>query len=706
MSAQIVIEQYPYWYLGLCALVGFIGAFALYYKDKAYSEATTAQKRALIPLALLRVLTISTIAILLLSPLIKRQIIDVVKPYIVLLQDNSESIKVGFKNNEDSVKLKTKLNELTAALAQDYQVATYNFGDKFKKNFAFSYKDKTTNLSEALDELYNIYSNQNVGAIVVATDGIYNQGSNPLYAGETAGIPIYSVALGDTTPKKDLLIERVLHNRIAYLGDKFTVRAELSAKNSKGEKTILSISKGKADGNKMGTKALDIDKADFLHSEEFTLSADAVGLQQYTVSATPITGELTEQNNQQTIYVEIIDSRQKILLLAGAPHPDIAALKDVLEQNRNYQVSTQMADKFTGNIKDFDVVVLHGLPAQNNPAEAILTQLKTNNTPTLFILTAQTSTDAFNRAQNLVQINGATPGNTNDSKAISVGGFNLFTLEGSVGKEVQELPPLITPYGKYSTAANAQTLLKQKIGTVPTDYPLLTFSAPAAASKQAVLCGEGLWRWRIYDFKTDQSFTTTNDLLGKMVQYLAVKNDKRKFRVNLPKTLFNENEQVVIDAELYNDSYELINTPEVNINIYNEAGKAFPFTFNRNGSSYNLNAGFFPPGHYTFQAQTVYNGQEFKANGVFTVASIQLESMQTTANHNLLYALADKTGGGVVSIDSIGGLLNQIRNKESIKPIQYSSFKTEPFINFKWLFALLIVLLSIEWFFRKFLGGY
>lgn len=705
MSAQIVIEQYPYWYLGLCVLAGLVGAVALYYKDKTYSEATTAQKRALIPLAFLRFLTIGIIAALLLSPLIKRRIIDVVKPYIVLLQDNSESIKVGFKNSDDSVKLKNNLNQLSSDLSQDYQVATYSFGEKSKKGFSFSYKDKTTNLSEALDELYNMYSNQNVGAIILATDGIYNQGSNPLYAGETAGIPIYSVALGDTTPKKDLLIERVLHNKIAYLGDKFMIRTEISAKNSKGEKTILSVSKGKSGGAILATKTLDIDKGDFLHSEEFTLNADAVGLQQYTIKAAPINGELTERNNTQTIYIEIIDSRQKILLLAGSPHPDVAALKDVLEQNRNYQLTVDMANKFSGNIKDFDVVILHGLPAQNNPADNILSQIKTNNTPTLFILTAQTSADAFNRAQNLVQINGATPNTTSDAKAVSISGFNLFTLENNVGKEVQELPPLITPYGKYNAATNAQILLKQKIGTVPTDYPLLVFSAPAN-TKQAVLCGEGLWRWRIYDFKTDQSFTTTNELLGKTVQYLAVKNDKRKFRVNLPKTLFDENEQVVMDAELYNDSYELINTPEVNINIYNDAGKSFPFAFNRNGRSYSLNAGFFPPGNYTFQAQTVYNGQEFKANGVFTVASVQLESMQTTANHNLLYALAEKTSGGVVSTDSIGSLLAQIRQKDSIKPIQYSSFKTEPFINLKWLFAGLIALLSIEWFFRKFLGGY
>ena len=38
--------------------------------------------------------------------------------------------------------------------------------------------------------MYDLYSNQNLGAIVLASDGIYNEGSNPVYASTRLGAPI------------------------------------------------------------------------------------------------------------------------------------------------------------------------------------------------------------------------------------------------------------------------------------------------------------------------------------------------------------------------------------------------------------------------------------------------------------------------------------------------------------------------------------
>ena len=36
-------------------------------------------------------------------------------------------------------------------------------------------------------------------------------------------------------------------------------------------------------------------------------------------------------NNVKDVFVDIIDGRQKILLLANAPHPDLGAIKNAIE---------------------------------------------------------------------------------------------------------------------------------------------------------------------------------------------------------------------------------------------------------------------------------------------------------------------------------------------------------------------------------------
>ena len=51
-----------------------------------------------------------------------------------------------------------------------------------------------------------------------------------------------------------------------------------------------------------------------------------------------LSGEFSNRNNRQDVYVEVIDGKEKILLLALAPHPDVKALKSIIEKNENYVI--------------------------------------------------------------------------------------------------------------------------------------------------------------------------------------------------------------------------------------------------------------------------------------------------------------------------------------------------------------------------------
>lgn len=703
MNYTLSFEQYPAWYLIFCVLIGLIYAALLYFKDNSFAEATQNQKRAIIPMSIFRWLAVSTIAFLLLAPLLKSKFIDVVKPYILILQDNSQSIANSF-GKIDSAEYKKNIQQLKNQLGEQYQVDAFSFGNKTEPGLPFTFNNKVTDISQALDELYNTYNNQNVGAIILASDGIFNQGSNPLYNEIGLNAPIYSIALGDTTPKRDILITRALHNKIAYLGDKFTIRADILAKNCNSENTVLSVFKESEQGNKLYSKSIAINNQNFVASEDIIINADQAGIQHYIVKVNAISNEITTQNNKVDVYIEVLDNRQKVLLLAASPNPDIATIKQALEVNKNYETTAAFASTFTGSVKEYNMAILHGLPNEKFNIESTLKQLKENNIPIWFIISSQTSSPLLNKAQTILQINGA--GNSmNDVKAEMQNNFNLFTFDADIAKQLPNLPPLAVPFGDFKASPTAQVLLKQQIGSVSTNYPLLVLEQ-ASGYKTAVLCGEGLWRWKMTDFMRTQTNTVVNEIVSKIAQYLTVKNDKRKFRVSMPKNLFNENEQITFDAELYNDSYELINQPEVNITIYNNESKAFPFVFNKTSNAYTLNTGFLPVGSYTYKAGTTYNNEKYTAQGAFSIAPIQLETLQTTANHQLLSALSKKFGGELIPPDSILNIANKIKVNPNIKPTQYSSYKTQSIINLRWIFGLLILLLTVEWFLRKYLGKY
>ena len=79
---------------------------------------------------------------------------------------------------------------------------------------------------------------------------------------------------------------------------------------------------------------------------------------------------------------------------------------------------------------------------------------------------------------------------------------------------------------------------------------------------------------------------------------------------------------------------------------------------------------------------------------------------ETTADHNLLKLLSEKYGGQLVYPNQLSSVAGLIKDKGTIKPVIYETSKTRSVINLKWIFFLLLGLLTLEWFFPQvFLEG-
>jgi hypothetical protein len=239
---------------------------------------------------------------------------------------------------------------------------------------------------------------------------------------------------------------------------------------------------------------------------------------------------------------------------------------------------------------------------------------------------------------------------------------------------------------------------------VRANQPLLYF-ATDAGRRTGIISGEGIWRWRLADYAAHNNHDISDELILKMVQYLSVKEDKTRFRI-IARNSYKENEAVQLFAEVYNQAYELVNDPEVNITITNQQQTAYPFTFTRTDKAYALNAGMFPPGEYSYTAVARFTDAPLTASGKFAVGAIQLETNETVADHQVLYAMAHKYGGAMVFPDSIMNLKKMLMDREDIRPVTYLQSKLEDFINLKWIFFLILLLVSTEWFLRKRSGSY
>ncbi len=674
-----------------CILLGCFYAWVLYHKN------FNLNKNLKIIIIIIRITVVTAISFLIFAPLFKQTSYNLEKPIIVIANDNSLSVAqikpIGFNQN----KYEQDLMQLQEKLSKKFDVYTYNFSDSVKQGLSFSGKGKVSNVSALIEQLTDKLMNRNVGAVIIASDGIFNRGGNPLYNVNKILAPVYTIALGDTIPKKDLLISNLNYNNLVYLNNEFTLDIEIQASESKDEIAQLSITEN---GNKILTQNFNISNNTFVKVLPIKIKANKIGIQRYTVAIAPVNNEITTKNNIQTIYVEVIDTRKKILIAAGSPHPDLTTIKQALELNKQYEVSLLIADDLNEiEIDKYNLAVLYQLPAIGNIANKFLSDVKQSKIPTWYILGAQTNISSFNEHQKSLiftrlnsSIQDVFPKRTTN--------FTTFNLENNALNQLIKYDPLLVPFGSLTINGSYTSLLNQQIGKVSTENPLWFFT-DGNERKFGFLIGEGIWRWKLEEAKSDLNFSLVNELISKSVQFLSVKDDKRKFKVFNSRNNYEENEDVILNATLYNDAYELINTPESKLQIKNEQGKIFNYIFSKTESTYQLNVGNMAHGNYTYVASTSLGGKSYTAIGAFFVSSLNVEYQRTTANHQILYAMSQQTHGKMVMPNNLLKIKDLLDQNEQIKTISYEERNFEDLINFKWLFVLILILLSTEWFLRK-----
>ncbi len=698
-----LVTGYPLWFVLFCLMLGLIYALALYYRDRKHEFSRTLTRL----MAIFRFITVSILSFFLLSPLLETISKSTENPIIVIGQDNSSSIL-----HSDSLYYTTDylehFNQVIADLEQDYEVRLYRVGEQVfplgtsvMDTSSITYNEKLSGLSAFFDEVNIIYANRNVGAVVLASDGIFNKGISPVYAAGKVPFPVYSIAMGDTSVQRDLILKRLNYNRIAFKGNYFPIEVYVNANKCNSKKVLLSVyHRGKI----VERKELRVNSDRYTKTVLLNIEALETGLQRYRVVLAPLDDEINTRNNLMDAYIDVMDARQKVLILSNSPHPDITAIKQALGDNYNYEVEDYLTGKFDGAIDAYNLVILHQLPSISLASAKLIRDLEQSSVPVLYIIGLQTDLAAFNNLKTGLSINYTDRYRLNETQADFNEAFVLFKLSKSALSTLSSFPPLKTCFGDYSMIRNTDVLFFQRIGLVTTTLPLIMINK-SLDKKIGVITGDGIWKWRITNYMKKGNHDAFNEIIDKLVQYLSIQEDKRLFRVKASQT-FYENESVVMDAALYNESYELINDPDVKLTISSEEGNQYNYSFNKYGDAYTLNAGGFPVGDYQYTASVKLGMQSFTDAGGFSILPLEIESVSTIADHNLLYRIATENDGKMLTPAELNSLPELIRERGDVKPVIYTQKRFTDLVNLPWIFVLLIVLLGAEWFLRKWGGSY
>jgi len=690
-----LLTTYSPWLLVACLAAGALYTWLLYSKKTPWSSSINYL------LAALRFVVVSFLCFLLLGPYFKAITNTVEKPTIVVAVDNSQSVGL-FTNKNTLASLTDKLNQVIRNLQEaDLQVdiKTLDLPARGPTDLSgIKYNNPVTNLDELLTNVQAVYQNKNLAGVVLLSDGIQNQGKSAAFS--NFDFTIYPVAVGDTVLKKDIAIPGLLYNKIAYSGNKFPLVAEIASEGFSGAATVLL----KENGRVLDRKNVTLRQNAQSVRAEFDLTANQPGKKHYEITVQPQKGEFTTLNNTKHAYLEIIKGKLQILIAAAAPHPDIKALRAAIETNENFETQLYIPGIFPLKQEAYDVAVLHQLPSRLPASNEALTFVQQKKIPALYIIGGTTDLNAFNELRAGVAIN--RRGNQTDQVTPALNpAFKKFQVNEKASSDFNKYPPAEVPFADFALAPNTETILYQQVGQVKTSKPLL-LSQISNDRRSAVMVADGIWQWRLTEAAASEKPTTVFDnLMVSTMQLLTAQQNRKRLNVYPVQDEYLVSDDIRFEGEVYNTVFEKIYGQEITLRIRDEKNKNRSFSFINGEGFSGLNIGNLPGGVYSYTASTVLDGKTEQDKGEFVVQDLQLEALNALADHDLLHQLSQKTGSRLYYPNQTENLQADIL-KADYKNIIYENEKLEDLINLKWLFFAVLLLVSAEWFLRKYYGSY
>ncbi|MFN8336784.1 MAG: hypothetical protein U0U09_16760 [Cyclobacteriaceae bacterium] len=690
---NIILESNPAFIL-LCVAIAVGYAYLLYTTKHPWSG--TLNKI----LFGVRTVLVFLLAFLLLGPII-RQINNLYeKPVFVILQDNSVSVK----ETTDSV----SRNNLQQALTSLKNSLNSNGYEAFENDLTgeevsvVKYSEPVSDLQGALRKISNQYEGQQVAGVLLVSDGIYNSGLSPLYTAYS--FPVYTLGVGDTAQRQDISIKELIYNKIAYQGNQFPIRAEVLVKGFPNQNITVSLVRS----GKVIDRQTKNSGTDQLLPVEFKVAATEQGLQRLDVQVEVMQQEKNVRNNKSTAFIDVVEGKKKILVVASAPHPDIKALRAIVDKNSNYEFILHIPgveETETKNIQpvNVDLAIFHQSPDKSGRTRDLFQRFATSKTSMLVVVGQQTDLKAMTDGK-MPLVFDQPPRQYDDVMPVISPTFPYFLLSPEANSVFSGFPPVWVPFGRMQVPASAVTLLSQRVGSIATDKSLLWIDIPDN-HKIAIMLGEGFWQWRLEEYSKNENTEAFDEVFGKLIQYLSTTDDKSRFKSYPLEQQFSDTEAVVFESQVYNEIYEPVFGNRIDLEITDDVGKKFKYNYVVSPGNARYQVGGLKEGIYKYTASTSINGKEEKVRGQFLVTAQQAELQNLTADFGLLRKLASSTGGKFYTASQTDKLKADLTQKEATSVI-HSEEKFDNLLNLKWVFFLLLALISTEWFLRKYHGGY
>lgn len=649
-------------------------------------------------LGVLRGLGFFLVFILFIGLLWKKQSTVNPKPVYVVAVDNSRSILTGKDSLEQISELNALLESVHVALEDRFVVQGLVFGTDVHTASRMSFSDQSTNFGNLFSYLRDNYYTKAVRELLLITDGISTSGAGLMSSQSEWPFPISVMAIGDTTESVDLRIEEVLVNDLVYQNSKFPVDVLFQADKSNQEQVRLYFSKAE---QVLIDTLVNLDPIDGRGRVSLMVEASELGNQVYELSLSPLANELNLFNNKRTIAIEVVKQKHQAILLYYSPNPDIRVIEETLTESGRFELTIWPIDRGEPEFDEYQLAIVYQLPTIRANDDAIFSRLIQSEINTLIMVGPGTSLQELENHFDIISFPNERNSGENFAGRLNEQ-FNLFLLPDDLSGFLPEMPPLRAPLSGISLKSQSSVLLYQQIKGVDLPDPLVWF-VRNGNSKIGFWWGEGLWRWNMYEYLMFGDNFYTRSLISSVINYLTINeiDDPLKIEVQGSVSSF---ESLVWKAKLYNESFELINYPDLYLDLILPDGSIRKMEFRKLDDKYWLELNQLIPGQYIYHCYTHISNTEIRKSGVVQVLEIPLENMDTQARFDDLEHLAILKGGKFFTESQKSDLLNYLRKVDGDNVPSYNESRWVNLLNWRYLLFIIVFLFSLEWILRRWSG--
>ena len=619
------------------------------------------------------------------------------------------SVSISYHPTISFQTIKTEFEQIIYAISKKNILTNlFSFSDKVNKIESpniLNASGPSTDLSEVLNHI-KLNQDKLAGAIVI-TDGQNNHGIDPQNSIKNIKVPVFTLGIGESKPLIDLSIESVDAPTVAIKGDNVNINVIVHSLGELNEKiNVMLFSEKKM----IGSKFLNISGKGSRNEARFIFNPINLGENEYIVKVSSLAEEINIDNNQQKFFITILKDRYKVALITGAPSFNTSVIKDYINKYPRVELDHFVRSKngYYPELKLFWSRPYQLIIFDNYPIDALKTKtqkifskkISSEKASLLWILgrnitkkTAPTLTPFFHL--DLIQENFNVD---NKSWYFTEELINSNLMQGLLTSSDDHFsdifPPITIPYVFNSNHNEVYPIAYHETSEA---VPLLLMGE--VKNIRSIV-------WTSNDFSTikyniSNSNNNFDEIWSKLFSWLLKTGGDKNLYFRLNKESYQQGEEIMISGSIIKDYVNINNQAFITIIKDSIEINSFELRFNPESVRWEGNFWAPEPGDYHYKV-IIQDGsvEPMQQDGKFIVEKSQVELNHVSLNSSLLEVISNNTDAEYYPWRFRSSMVKKIEPIESKRKINKSITLNEN----KWVMIVLILLLTIEWVYRKKIG--